>query len=98
MGKYYSPTGNYEVWDEKPDGYYTEQEWAELHPPVHYIPTKEEKLATLDAQYDADKAELAKYYSEAAMSCDTETQTELTAELTDLNAEYDAARREIEEE
>lgn len=98
MGKYYSPEGNYEVWDSKPDGYYTEEEWSELHPPVPYVPTKEEKLAALDAQYDADKAELAKYFTEAAMSGDTETQAELTAELNDLNDDYDAARREIEEE
>lgn len=30
--KYYSPDGNLEVWDEKPQGYYTEEEWAALHP------------------------------------------------------------------
>lgn len=98
MGKYYSPDGNYEVWDEKPQGYYTEAEWAELHPPVPYVPTKEEKLAALDAQYDSDKALLVQYFGEAALAGDTETQAELTAELNDLNTEYDAARREIEEE
>ena len=34
MAKYYSPDGNLEVWDTKPQGYYTEEEWAELHPYV----------------------------------------------------------------
>ena len=32
MGNYYSPDGNYEVWDEKPEGYFTAEEWIELHP------------------------------------------------------------------
>jgi len=45
MGKYYSPEGNYEVWEEKPDGYFTLEEWLELHPselPEPYVPTPEE--------------------------------------------------------
>lgn len=33
MPKFYSPTGNPEVWDIKPDEYYTSDEWAALHPP-----------------------------------------------------------------
>lgn len=96
MPKYYSPGGNFEVWDEKPQGYYTVEEWAAMHPPAP--PTKEEKIAALDAQYDMDKAELVKYYGEAALAGDTETQAELTAELANLNTDYDAARREIEGE
>ena len=67
MGKYYSPSGNFEVWDEKPAGYFTEEEWAALHPPEPYVPTKEEKLNALDSQYDADLAELTKYFAEAAL-------------------------------
>lgn len=62
-----------------------------------YVPTKEEQLAKLDAQYDSDKAELVQYFGEAALAGDTETQAELSAELADLNAAYDEARREIEE-
>lgn len=33
MSTFYSPTGNAEVWEIKPDGYYTPEEWAALHPP-----------------------------------------------------------------
>ena len=33
MATYYSSTGNPEVWARKPDGYYTPEEWAALHPP-----------------------------------------------------------------
>lgn len=32
MSTFYSPTGNPEVWNEKPNGYYTPEEWAALHP------------------------------------------------------------------
>jgi hypothetical protein len=99
MGRYYSPTGNFEVWDEKPTGYYTAEEWAELHPaPPPPEPTKEEKLAQLDAQYEQDKEELTKYFAEALLSGDTETQEELQEELAELNETYVAERKEIEEE
>jgi len=40
MPTYFSPTGNPEVWDEKPEGYYTPEEWSELHPAPE--PTLEE--------------------------------------------------------
>lgn len=63
-----------------------------------YVPTKAEKLAQLDAQYDSDKATLTNYFAEAALAGDTELQTELRAELEELNTEYVAARKEIEEE
>lgn len=59
MGKYYSPTGNYEVWDEKPAGYYTEEEWAELHPvpepPLDEV--KAAKIAELKGIRDAKEVE-----------------------------------------
>jgi hypothetical protein len=32
MSTFYSPTGNAEVWNKKPDGYYTPEEWATEHP------------------------------------------------------------------
>lgn len=40
MSTFYSPDGNAEVWGVKPDGYYTPEEWAALHPPPK--PTLEE--------------------------------------------------------
>ena len=99
MGKYYSPDGNFEVWDEKPAGYYTAEEWAELHPaPPPPEPTKEEKLAALDAQYDADVAELTKYFTEATLEDDTELQEELKEELAEVKATYVADRKAIEAE
>jgi hypothetical protein len=62
-----------------------------------YVPTKEEQLAALDSQYNADKAELTQYFAEAVLADDTETQSELRQELEDLNADYIARRKEIEE-
>ena len=62
-----------------------------------YVPSKEERLSALDAQYDSDKDALAKYYLDAVLSSNTDLQAELKAELDALNAEYEAARKEIEE-
>lgn len=41
MATFYSPDGNPEVWDSKPKGYYTPEEWSALHPPP--APTLEEE-------------------------------------------------------
>jgi hypothetical protein len=62
-----------------------------------YVPTKEERLAALDVQYDNDKDTLAKYYLDAVLSGDADLQDELKAELDALNAQYETARKEIEE-
>lgn len=62
-----------------------------------YVPTKEEQLSQLDAQYDADKDALAKYYLDAVLSGNTDLQDELKTELDALNAQYEVARKEIEE-
>ena len=61
MSSFYSPTGNLEIWQEKPDGYFTTEEWAELHPaPTAYISLEELK--------EAKKAEIAaaRYETEIA--------------------------------
>lgn len=62
-----------------------------------YVPTKEEKIAALDVQYDNDKIVLSKYFTEAALSGDTALQEELRQELDDLNTKYTTKRKEIEE-
>ena len=35
-----------------------------------YVPTSEEQLEKLDAQYDSDKAQLVRYFGEAALAGD----------------------------
>jgi hypothetical protein len=57
MATFYSPDGNPEVWEVKPDGYLTPEEWAALHPPP--VPTFEELKA---AKYDEIAA--ARYAAE----------------------------------
>ena len=52
MPNFYSPMGNYEIWAEKPDGYFTSEEWAELHP----APVIE---TSLEEHKEVKKAEIA---------------------------------------
>ena len=62
MPKFYSSSGNPELWAEKPNGYYTEAEWQELHPP------EPETESTLDDIKTAKRAEIAnaRYLAERA--------------------------------
>lgn len=98
MGKYYSPNGNFEVWEQKPDGYYTEEEWKELHPEPIHVPTKAEKLAQLEAEYEADKQEIKGYLIDAILLDDNDTVEELKQEMTEIEEDYKANREEIEKE
>jgi hypothetical protein len=77
-------------------GYIRGKDGKPTDAPAH-VPSKEEQLAALDSQYNADKAELTQYFAEAALSDDAETQAELRQELEELNTEYTAKRKEIEE-
>ena len=99
MATYISPSGNPEVWNEgtQPEGYLTEEEWQELHTYIPPVPTKEEKLAALDAQYDADKAEIMQYYTEALFANDIDLQNELKAEMLEIDNQYVADRKAIED-
>lgn len=38
MATFISPDGNPEVWEEKPEGYFTQDEWIKLHPLPVYVP------------------------------------------------------------
>jgi hypothetical protein len=95
MPKYYSPEGNLEVWEEKPNGYYTVEEWEALHPPTPYVPTVEEQLAELDSQYNSDKAILMSQYTEAVIDDDSELMASTKEELAILREEYDHAYEDI---
>jgi hypothetical protein len=61
-------------------------------------PTKEEKLAALDSQYEADKKELGNYYMDAMIHGDSDLMSELADEMTALDEQYAADREEIEKE
>ncbi len=96
MATYYNPNGNPEVWDTKPDGYFTPEEWAELHPPVPYVPTREELIANLTAEYTQEKANLCEAYTTAQMQGDTETAQSVAQDMADLDAWYDEEYAKIE--
>ena len=98
MAKYYSPEGNPEVWDEKPEGYLTPEEWAELHPPVPYVPTREELIANLTAEYTQEKANLCEAYTTATMQGDSETAQSVAQDMADLDAWYDEEYAKIPDE
>ena len=98
MAKYISPSGNPEVWDEKPDGYYTEQEWSELHPVPPYVPTKYEQIEALIVEYTQEKTNLCEAYTTATMQGDTETSQSVAADMVDLDAWFDKEYVRIEEE
>ncbi len=63
-----------------------------------YVPTKAEKIATLEAQYEADKSELKGYLMDAILADDTDTVDELKAETAEREAQYQQDRKDIEEE
>ena len=51
---YYSPNGNPEIWETKPDGYFTPEEWQEAHPAPEPEPlTPEEQLEAFTAAIQA---------------------------------------------
>lgn len=56
MPNFYSPTGNYEVWDVQPDGYFTDNEAHAAHPEWFPAPPPE---PTLEEVKTAKLAELA---------------------------------------
>ena len=61
MPNFYSPMGNYEIWAEKPDGYFTAEEWAELHP-AQVVEISLEEIK------EAKKAEIANMRYEAEIA------------------------------
>jgi hypothetical protein len=54
-----------------------------------YVPTIEEQFAQLDAQYNADKADLLTAYQTAMLYGDTDTMESLKVDLQALDDQYD---------
>lgn len=95
MAKYYSPDGNIEVWDTKPDGYYTVDEWQELHPYIQPTPTKEEQIAALDTEFAREKTRLCEEYTDSNIHGDMETAEAIIAEMGELETWYDTEYEKI---
>ena len=54
-----------------------------------YTPSTDEKIAALDAQYNADKSNLLNAYQTALVYGDTDTMESLKADLQALDDQYD---------
>ena len=68
-------------------------------PPVkEVVVSKEERLATLDAEYEASKQELANAYLDAMLHSDKEMAESIKEDLAVLDAEYDETHKAIEGE
>lgn len=67
MGTFYSPKGNPEIWNEKPDGYMTQEEWDAAHPAPEPEPEplesiKSRKLTEINDAYQQAIATLTPTY------------------------------------
>lgn len=63
-----------------------------------YVPTLQDKINQLDGQYQRDKQELMRYYTEFMIAEDKEGMAEIKAELNGLDEQYDAALAELKAE
>lgn len=61
-----------------------------------YVPSKAEKIAQLENQYNTQKEEIKGYLMEAILSDDTDTMSELKQEMADIEADYQSKREELE--
>lgn len=75
--------------------YIRDPETKEFVPKPPHVPTAEEKLAALDAEYAAKIGEINANIIVAATENDTELQAELVAEKAALKAEYEQKRSEL---
>ena len=71
-------------------------EYYEVVENVPYMPSKEEQIAQLDSQYQADKATLMQYYFEFSINDNTAGMESIKQELADLAESYDEALIELE--
>ena len=79
------------VWCNANNAHITDMgEYYEVVENVPYVPSKEEQIAELDTQYQADKATLMQYYFEFSINDNAEGMNSIKQELADLAAQYDA--------
>ena len=60
-------------------------------------PSKEYQIAQLDAQYQADKAQLMQYYFEFSIAGNNEGMESIKVEIDNLNKQYDADLEALKE-
>jgi hypothetical protein len=105
MPTFYSSTGNPEVWAEKPDGYFTPEEWTAAHPPPDPEPEPPDERTPAEKRRDAYVAEAdgfawkANYYQTEANALreagDNEAAAVAEEKAKELRAQYLAKKQEI---
>lgn len=78
-------------------GYIRGKDGKPTSAPAH-VPTKEERLAVLDSQYDSDKAQLREYLTDALLADDSDLMGEIRQEMADIDSQYEAERQAILDE
>ena len=58
--------------------------------PEPHVPTLQEKIEQLNADYESARFELGKYYMEAFLDGDVDSQKELKTEMDNVKAQYNA--------
>ena len=81
MPRFYSSAGNAELWAERPEGYFTQEEWAELHPdPLVEVSIEDIKAAKkseiANARYNAEIAGIT--FNGTVIKTDRESQALIT--------------------
>lgn len=74
------------TWQDMGDYY----ECVEVVEDVVHAPTLQEKIEQLNADYESARFELGKYYMEAFLDGDVDSQKELKTELDNVKAQYNA--------
>ena len=93
---YYSPSGNPEVWAEKPDGYFTAEEWQAAHPaPISPTPTIEELFDRLRSFRDARISAVLWMRERHADELELGKETTLTSEQYTALLTYIQALRDL---
>ena len=91
----------YEAPPEPKDGYnivWNGEAWEYAEIPVKpepetpepHVPTLQEKIEQLNADYESARFELGKYYMEAFLDGDVDSQKELKTEMDNVKAQYNA--------
>lgn len=89
MTTYVSPNGNYEVWEQKPAGYFDVEEWERAHPqPEPPAPTYDKLRQAAILEKWPMAAQLEALTEAAEDPARPEKMNQLLADIQDIKAQY----------
>lgn len=101
MPTFFSPDGNPEVWAERPEGYFTPEEWQVAHPGPASVPTQREIDSIREAEIKAELQDIDAQSGRPARAVALATvrgespDTEDVARLEELEVQAQALREEL---